>query len=166
MKDFSLEYEKLSFEDPHSGKILKRLLTLACSKTGLNTTDKKILVEAMPQEKGCLILLTLIPNIHRKIYRIKKERKNLCYVFDDTEGLISAAKAFSVNNIYPENSVYLWDNKYVVVLENIIENKEQLAKFREFSSKTLQGKIQTARVKENGKLLVGKNGMEVINKYF
>lgn len=166
MEDFSLEYEKLSFEDPHSKKILKRLLTLACNKTGLNITDKKILVEAMPQEKGCLILLTVIPEYHRKIYKIKKQRKNLCYVFEDTEALISASRAFSGNMLQPANSVYLWDGKYAVVLENVVENKALFAKFREFSCQTLKGKIHTARIKENGKLLAGKNGLEVINKYF
>lgn len=166
MEDFSLEYEKLSFDDPHSNKILKRLLTLACTKTGLNITDKKILVEAIPQEKGCLILLTLLPKTHRKIYKIKKERKNLCYVFEDTESLISASKAISGNSIHTENSVYLWNGKYAVILENILENPALFAKFREFSSCTLKGKIHTARVKEGGKLLAGKNGLEVINKFF
>lgn len=166
MEDFSLEYEKLSFDDPHSKKILKRLLSLACSKAGFNITDKKILIEAIPQEKGCLILLTLVPERHRKIYRIKKQRKNLCYVFEDTENLISASKALSNSQIHFENSIYLWEGKYVVILENVIENTSLFSKFREFSVCTLKGKIHTARIKESGKLLADKNGMAVINKYF
>jgi len=166
MKDFSLEYEKLSFDDPHSKKILKRLLTLACNKAGLNIADKKILVEAMPQENGCLILLTLVSQTNRKVYKIKKQRKNLCYIFEDTESLISASRAFAKEKRSPENSVYLWENKYAVVLENIIEDHSLFAKFREFSCNTLKGKIHTARVKENGKLLADKNGLGIINKYF
>ena len=166
MKDFSLEYDRLGFEDPHSKKILKRLLTLACNKAGLNITDKKILVEAMPQEKGCLILLTLVSEANRKIYKIKKQRKNLCYIFDDTESLISASKAFSNSRKCPDNSVYLWENKYAVVLENVVENTALFSKFREFSHIILKGKLHTARIKESGKLLAGKNGLEVINRYF
>ena len=42
MRDFSLEYNTLSFSDAHARRILSRLLTLACSKTGMDVTNKKI----------------------------------------------------------------------------------------------------------------------------
>lgn len=166
MQDFSLEYDTLSFDDPHSGKILKRLLTLACTKTGISTEDKKILVEAVPQQKGCVILLTLLPKVSRKIYRIKKQKTSLCFIFEDAEALISAAKVLCKSLMPPENSVYLLDDKYVVVIEGIIENKRYLSRLREFSHKALQGKIHSARVRENGKLLAEENGIKVIGKYF
>ena len=59
MKDFALEYSSLSFSDPHSRRILTRLLSLACSKTGVSAKNKKMFVEALPHKNGCLILLTL-----------------------------------------------------------------------------------------------------------
>ena len=166
MKDFSLEFKTLSFQDPHSEKILKRLLTLACTKTGICTKDKRILVEAVPQEKGCVILLTLLPKVSRKIYKIKKQKKCYCFIFNDAESLISAAKALCYRKAYPENSVYLLEDKYAVVIENAIENKRYFAQLREFSRKTFLGKIHCARIKENGKLLASPNGIKTIGINF
>ncbi len=80
MKDFSLEYKTLSFSDPHSRKILSRLLTLACTKTGLSIENKKMLVEALPHKSGCLILLTLKPKT-RSGFTGSRSPKNACVVF-------------------------------------------------------------------------------------
>ena len=101
MKDFSLEYNTLSFKDPHSRKILSRLLTLACSKTGMSIDNKKMLVEALPHKSGCLILLTLKPKTKRRVYRVKKPDRILCAVFPDVESLIGASLA--LNKKLPHN---------------------------------------------------------------
>lgn len=166
MQNFSLEYNSLSFDDPHSRKILRRLLILACTKTEICTKDKKMLIEAVPQDKGCLILITLIPHQNRKIYRIKRQKKTLCFIFNDIEKLISASIALSKIPIHPKNSVYSMNEKYVVVMEDVVENNFYLSLVTEFSDKILVGKIHAARVKENGKLLADNNGIKTIGAYF
>ena len=166
MNDFSLDYSKLGFEDPHSGKILRRLLTLACTKAGICVKDKKILIESVPQEKGCIILLTITPKIHRKVYKIKKQKQSISFVFAGVEPLIAAAKAVSFSKFQPLNSVYMFDDKYAVIIENTIENKRFFALLREFSHKTLYGKIHAARIKENGKLLSNPKGLSIIGNHF
>lgn len=160
MKDFLLEYSTLSFKDPHSRKILSRLLTLACSKTGLNIDNKKMLVEALPHKSGCLILLTLKPKTKRRVYRVKKPDKCMCCIFDKVDNLIEAAIALSGH--LPDNKVYLYNNKYYMLIEQNIA-LYPLARLEEFSDCYICSKIAAAKVSEAGKEI---GDTTVMVKYF
>ncbi|MCR5652875.1 MAG: adaptor protein MecA [Ruminococcus sp.] len=147
MKDFSLEYSTLSFKDPHSRKILSRLLTLACSKTGMSIDNKKMLVEALPHKSGCLILLTLKPKTKRRVYRVKKPDMCLCCIFADVEKLISASVALRTK--LHENKVYSFKDKYYLLIdENVALGT--LALLEEFADCYVCSKISAAKVKEAG----------------
>ena len=148
MKDFSLEYSTLSFNDPHSRKILSRLLTLACNKTGMNIENKKMLVEALPHKSGCLILLTLKPKEKRRFYRVKKPPKSLCCIFSDVENLINASLA--LYGMLPDNEVYYFDNKYYLIIERHLA-LYPLAKLEEFADCYVCSKISAAKVREAGR---------------
>ena len=148
MKDFSLEYSTLSFKDPHSRKILSRLLTLACSKTGINIDNKKMLVEAMPHKSGCLILLTLRPKTKRRVYRVKKPDMCLCCIFTDVERLIRASLALCSK--LPENKIYSYRDKYYLLIEDNIA-LHALAQLEEFSDCYVCSEISVAKVREAGR---------------
>ena len=160
MKDFSLEYSTLSFKDPHSRKILSRLLTLACSKTGMSIDNKKMLVEALPHRSGCLILLTLKPKTKRRIYRVKKNDKCLCCIFTDVERLIGASVA--LKNRLSENKIYYYNDKYYLLVEDNIA-LYPLALLEEFSDCYVCSKIAAAKVSEAGREL---GDIRVMAKYF
>ena len=160
MKDFSLEYNTLSFSDPHSRKILSRLLTLACSKTGMSIDNKKMLVEALPHKSGCLILLTLKPKTKRRAFRIKKPDRYLCCIFADVERLISAAAA--LKDRLPENSVFYFNDKYYLLIEKNLA-LHTLATLEEFSECYMCSKIATAKVREAGSEI---GDITVMAKYF
>ena len=159
MRDFSLEYDTLSFSDPHSRRILSRLLKLACNKTGMDTIGKKMLVEALPHESGCLILLTLTPKRERTVYKVKRSDKTLCCYFDDVEALIRAAQALGSDYYLPENSVYLYEGKYCLLVKSRPVSVFVLAMLEEFSDTYMLDKISAARIRENGKLICGKNAV-------
>lgn len=160
MKDFSLEYNTLSFSDPHSRKILSRLLTLACSKTGMSIDNKKMLVEALPHKSGCLILLTLKPKTKRRVYRVKKPEKCLCCIFSDVERLISASVALSKS--LPENSVFYYNDKYYLLIDKNVA-LYPLALLEEFSECYICSGIAAAKVKEAGREI---GDIAVMAKYF
>lgn len=166
MKDFSLEYKTLSFTDPHSRRILLRLLTLACTKTGVNIENKKMIVEALPHPNGCLILLTLTPKNKRKIYKIKRSPKNLCCIFKDSEALIQASVALSRKSALPENSVYLYKDKYCLIVADKPVSLSALAMLEEFSESFVCSGVVCARIRENGKEISSQNAMENIGKFF
>ena len=160
MKDFSLEYNTLSFKDPHSRKILSRLLTLACSKTGMSIDNKKMLVEALPHKSGCLILLTLKPKTKRRVYRVKKPDRILCAVFPDVESLIGASLA--LNKKLPENQIYYFSGKYYLLIEDNIA-LYPLAMLEEYSDCYMCSKISAAKVREAGREI---GDTAVLAKYF
>lgn len=118
MRDFSLSYNTLGFSDPHSRKILSRLLTLACSKTGLSPENKRMTVEAIPHGSGCLLLLTMREKKRRR-YRIKKTARACCCVFDNSEALIGAVSALCGFTL-PESSIYCYEDCYYLFFDGAL----------------------------------------------
>ena len=166
MRDFSLEYETLSFSDPHSRRILSRLLKLACTKTGLDTTDKKMLVEALPHKSGCLIVMTLTPKSRKRIYKVKQRDEVLCCIFDDVEALINAGVAIGSDLYLPENSVYLYGGRYYLLLKNRPVSVYALVLLEEFSDTYMYDKISAAIIAEHGKPIAEKDAIRRLAKSF
>lgn len=164
MKDFSLDYDTMGFRDPHSKKILVRLLTLACLKTGISAKGKKMLVEALPQENGCIILLTLVSENKRKVYRIKRKNYSLCFVFGDLENLIKLCIALK-DRCITENRIYYCNSKYYLIFESILSPKYKRL-VCEYADKGEAERVHWARVKENGKLIADNNAIATLGKYF
>lgn len=162
MKDFSLEYKTLGFKDPHSRRILSRLLKLACNKTGMSVNNKRMYVEALPHKSGCLILLTLTEKSSRRIYKIKKSDKNYCCIFDSAESLIRASialKKFAV----PKGEVYLDNNKYYLIIDTMPLSLYLMSALEEFSDAYVCSKTACARIKENGREI---GDIKKISKFF
>lgn len=150
MKDFSLEYDTLGFTDPHSRRILSRLLKLACTKTGMSVNNKRMYVEALPHKSGCLILLTLTDKRSRRTYKIKKSDKSYCCVFYDVEALIKASVALKKLS-GPGGKVYFNDNKYYLIIDNMPLSLYYMSALGEFSRAYVCSKPACARIAENGK---------------
>ncbi len=162
MKDFSLKYDTLGFKDPHSRRILSRLLKLACNKTGMNVINKRMFVEALPHKSGCLILLTLTEKTSRRVYRIKKSDKSYCCVFDNAEDLIRASialKRFSDT----KGVVYLEDGKYYLIIDTMPLSLYLMSALEEFSQAYVCSKPAAARIMENGREI---GGIKEIGSYF
>ncbi len=164
MRDFSLEYSKLGFSDPHSKKILRRLLTLACSKTGISPDNKRMFVEALPHKSGCLILLTLTPKTRRRKYRIKKSAKCLCAVFDTVDDLLDCCCAASARLPGFANSVYLYGGKYYLIIDNSPVSLYTLALFCEFAECYTCSRVAAARIREAGRAISEGNAVRTIGK--
>lgn len=168
MKDFSLKFDTIGFSDPHSRKILTRLLTLACSKTGMKMDNKSMIVEALPHETGCLILLTITPRKSgKKLYKIKKLQSKLCYVFDDSEDFLNVVSILSKARIYfYSNSVYFYNNKYYLVFDYPSVPKRARAVLSEYASVKKCNKIFSAKLREYGKVIAQHDAIEIIGKHF
>ena len=161
MKDFSLDYGTLSFSDPHSRRILSRLLTLACTKTGLTLDNKRMLVEAIPHGSGCLLLLTLREKRRRR-FRIKRTHRLLCCVFYDCEALLSACSTLFGRTL-PRNRIYLLDGEYILVFKEEALPAYMPEILREFARCVPCRIPAAARVEEYGRD-IGELGE--IGKYF
>lgn len=167
MRDFSLKYSTMSFSDPHSRKILSRLLHLACTKTGISPEGKKMIVEALPRPDGCLILLTLKPELKRRFYRIKRKSRSVCRLFENVEQLIQASIALCKEKYVPDNCVYYYNEKYYMTMENSDAVTPRVyAILCEYSQEAVYDKVAIARIEENGVLVSKDNAHSNIGKYF
>jgi len=168
MKDFSLRFDTIGFRDPHSRKILNRLLTLACNKTGLSIQNRSLLVEALPHESGCLILLTVKQKAQRKkVYKIKKVRNNLCYSFTDSNDFLDAICLLYKERPYNySNSAYFYSNKYYLMFDYPSLPKRMRIILNEFAAPKKWNKVFAAKLKEAGVTLALNNAIEFIGKKF
>ena len=158
MRDFELDYGTLGFSDAHSRRILSRLLTLACTKTGMKTEGRRMLVEALPHRSGCLILLTLTENERKKRYRIKKKPGRICCAFDSADGLLAAAEALG-GRVLPPNRLYGMNGRFYLVINGSPVPKKTLAVLAEFCDARICSPTAAAAIEEKGRLIAGGNAI-------
>lgn len=165
MSTFKLNFTSLSLEDPHCKKILKRLLSVACNKAEMSAKDNNILVEALPKDNGCILLLTFISKQSRKIYKIKKTFKTVTFLFDNVESIIKISVILSKHYNITNNDIFYFDNNYYLIFDKISGEEEFIPLLKEFSQDFYIGKEYCAMIKEYGSLLAN-NGIKTFSTYF
>lgn len=119
MQVFSLEYESMGFNDPHSRRVLKRLLSLAGTRTGISVSDKNLMVEAMPHNEGCILLVTLIPKSGqgRRTYKIKRPCDCYMYTFSDVEDFLCCVqRLYEGGFLFRGSKAYRYGGEYYLIL--------------------------------------------------
>ncbi len=165
MDDFSLDFNTLGFDDAHSRRILMRILQLACFKSGIEVTGKNILVEALPVDGGCYILLTVIEKYRHRTYKIKTSSGSLCYFLGGSGNFLDTVeKLYKQNVCCNKNSAYLYDNKYYLIFDYPSIPYKLRRILLEYAVKC-GGKVTAARIRENGKSLCKVNAIAQIGQY-
>ncbi len=163
MDDFKLRFSDMSFCSEHSKRILLRLLQLACNRAGVSFERKTVLMEALPHNSGCLLLLTMMEKSRRKTYRVKKIKEYPCFVFDNAENLLSAAENLQMRSISLHgNSLWLLKGKYYLMFDYPFVRNDVCALLREYASKLSYTFVGISRIKEAGKLLCCGDALGII----
>ncbi len=167
MKSFDLDFYDMGFSDPHSKKILKRLLSLACLSNSIPTENKKILCEALKISDGCVLLVSFCDKAQeRKKYRIKRIKECPCYKFSDTDTMLSAVKTlYSTDTLYYNNSAYLYNNSYYLVFDYPVVPQKAKKILSEFAKAVKGTKPFIARLCESGKKISGGNAIANIGSH-
>ncbi len=155
MKNFELDFNDMGLADPHSKKIITRLLSLACVKNSLQTQGKTIVCEALKSDDGCVLLLSLLDKKQkRKKYRIKRITEYPCYKFSCIDDMLCAVeKLYNTDVLYYNNSAYLFCDCYYLVFDYPIVPKKAQKILSEFSSSVKGSKPFIARLHESGKVI-------------
>ena len=95
MEDYQLTFDSLDWQNGHSRSVIKEFLRIACRQKGFCPGDSRLLIEAVPDEEGCVLLVTMLPEekAKRKVYRIKENQPSLTpflFRFDQAENLLAA----------------------------------------------------------------------------
>ena len=165
MDNFSLDISDMSFCDEHSRKVLLRLLQLASRKTGVEMHKGAVLLEALPHNCGCLLLVTVMEKTKRKIYKVKRTTEYPVYVFESAENLLSCVEKMGNNNALPcWNSLWLKDKRYYLIFDYPVLKTVYSGVLCEYGRKVRATEIYLSRIRESGKLLKGENAVEHIYK--
>ena len=161
MHNFALDYTTLSLYDYHSRKILMRILSLACFKTGVEPHNKNMLVETLPLESGCIILLTLVER-NSGHYKFKSKSESICYLLGNSSNFFETIKVLHRQNICcKKNSVYLYNGEYYIIFDYPAIPSKIRHILNEYGKKC-GGKIPAARIKESGKEICKTNAITLI----
>ena len=94
LKNYSVTFESLSLSEEHSRQVLRELLHTASSRTGISFHNKRIVIEALKYEHGCLLLLTLSSRSgKKKRYRLRFHHSLYLFRFECAEHLLSCIAA-------------------------------------------------------------------------
>lgn len=161
MKNFELRFDEMGLKDPHSKKIIYRLLTLACNSSNIKTDNKIITCEAIKSDNGCVLFVSVNDKKNsRKKYRIKRITEYPCYRFYDTEAMLTAfEKLYSADVLYYNNSAFFYKDQYYLVFDYPIVAKKAKQVLSEFAEKTKGSKIFVARLHENGRMISNGNAI-------
>ncbi len=168
MKSYSVTFETLSLSEIHSRSVLRELLNHASVKTGINFTDKRIVIEALKYEHGCILLLTVLQKPpKRKIYHIKSCMESYVFGFETAENFLACIKAlYSVSGGRLTSSAYTLNEKYYLVIgcTSILRSK-YINTISEFSSYKNRSTALSAILHEHASPIALINAIEKIGKH-
>ena len=98
LEEYNLTYEGLSFTDSRSKRVIQELLIRAESKTGMKLNGKKLMIEAMKYDHGCILLVTVVNRRKRKIYSIKSRSNSYVFSFTSAEELLACIEQLYLAN--------------------------------------------------------------------
>ena len=166
METLELSFEDMSVSDEKSRKTLRRLLLLACFDAGIESKGRRFLLEALPADSGCMLLVSSEKIDKRKKYRVKKIAGFPCCVFSDADSMLGGMTAFarSGSGFFP-NSLYRVRGKYYLVLDYPVISPERKALLSEYGEWMKLGSIRLSRLKEHGEPLIIGNAAAKFSKF-
>lgn len=161
MKEFALDFNAMSLNDAHSHKIIMRIIQLACLKSGIEMKNKSIMLEALPLDGGCCILMTLAQK-SRRTYKLKNKNESVCYALGDISNFLDTLeKLYRQNVCCNRNSAYVYNQNYYLIFDYPSVPKKLKGVLCEYGKKC-GGKVACARIKENGREICKINAIACI----
>lgn len=170
MNFLDLTFNQLDWKNDYSREIIKNLLARAETEIGFFSSNKKLLIEAIPQSNGCFVLITLLSNKinkSRKIYKIKSNIKPFTFVFKDFNDVFSLVERIYDQSPFFKNSSFIESNNsfYVIFYVNGSISPNTLAVISEYGDLIGKSSIFAARIFEKGNVIIKNNAIEKFGKY-
>ena len=165
-----LTFNQLNWKDDYSREVIWKLLSRAKKEIGFMTDDKQLMIEAIPQQDGCFVLITLLAKLNRerKIFKIKENKKPYIFSFKSSENLIRAIERLYENESkFIRSTVLEYNEKYYIILyiQGSMSTKLQ-AVVSEYGELIGKDFIVAAQISEQGRLIVKNNAIEKIGRSF
>jgi len=162
MKDFSAEFKTLDYKNSETRQLVSDLLNLAKIKTGFDSKNKRMAIEAFQtSDLGCVLYFTLLSNVDKA-----KKTKYFIYEFDDFEHLLAVKKDIKTT----ASALYMLGDKYILVIKS--EESENTVDMRllhlleQYAVKRKDSSAYRIYLSEYGKLLIDEDALCTLDKYF
>ena len=171
MDFLDISFKQLDWKNNYSREIIKNILARAESEIGFSSSNKKLLIEAIPQSNGCFVLITLLSNKKnnksRKIYKIKNQIKPFTFFFKNSDSLLAfIERIYNKKFNFINSSIIEFDNSYYVILYfNGSISSNLLAIISEYGQLVGRNSIVAARVLEKGNVIIKDNAVIKFGKY-
>lgn len=171
MDFLDISFKQLDWKNDYSREIIKNILARAESEIGFSSSNKKLLIEAIPQTNGCFVLITLLSNKKnnksRKIYKIKNQSKPFTFFFKNSDSLLAfIERIYNKNFNFINSSIIEFNNSYYVILYvNGSISSNLLAIISEYGQLVGRTSIVAARVFEKGNVIIKDNAVKEFGKY-
>lgn len=165
LEEYHLTYETLSFTDTRSKKVIQEILLRAETRTGIRLNGKKLIVEAMKYDHGCILLVTIVNRRKRKIYHIKNRSNSYAFRFSDAEELLSCIEQlYLADEKIGKSSILSDDRDYYLMLNSSIPSESFMRITGEYADSVQKGKITCSAISEKCTVLASKNAVELVGK--
>ena len=171
MDFLDISFKQLDWKNDYSREIIKNILARAESEIGFSSSNKQLLIEAIPQTNGCFVLITLLSNKKnnksRKIYKIKNQSKPFTFFFKNSDSLLAfIERIYNKNFNFINSSIIEFNNSYYVILYvNGSISSNLLAIISEYGQLVGRTSIVAARVFEKGNVIIKDNAVKEFGKY-
>ena len=163
MENYNVTYESLGMRDIRSRGFIKELLHFAEDKTGVPLSGKRLLIEAMKYEHGCLLLVTVGRPSYGRRYRIKCRSGTYTFRFDSAEDLLSCIEQLCLScSRLPPSSVTTDSEHYWLILHSAMPDKIYMNIIREFSSFFIRSNVYAVSLLEHTRLISDGNAIHQI----
>ena len=170
MNTLDLDFKSLTWRNEYSRQIIKQLLLKAESEIGFFVDDSQMMIEAIPQDNGCFVLITLMTkrNLGRKIYKIKENEKTYLFEFKSLDDILNVIDLLYSKKLFDfKNTILECKDKYYIVVcfKGAIPFNIQSG-LTEYGHLLSDNFVYAARMLELGKILVKNDAIKIMGRSF
>ncbi len=164
LKKKNIEIDDLYYDNTKAQSLFWELLYEAYMEESFDVENSKLIVEVAPVAyDSFVIIVTRIPNTKPVLFTGKppKSYLNNYFQFESFDEFLELSK--EIDGLFSgESSLYKYQQWYVLSLSGFLTKKAQ-ATLEEYGMKV---NTSAGVLNEHGKLLINKDALDVINKYF
>ena len=164
-----LTFKQLSWKNAYSRQVIKKILNRAEIEIGFFVNNSQLMIEAIPQNSGCFVLVTLLSkkNLGRKVFKIKEEMKPYLFEFKSLEDLLCAIeRLYNRKKGKNKNTVFEYNKSYYILINTngyIASDLQTI--LTEYGNLIGRNRVSTSKIIELGTLIAQDNAIEVIGKH-
>ncbi|MFZ2537567.1 MAG: adaptor protein MecA [Oscillospiraceae bacterium] len=171
MTTYNLCYDEMDYKNPQTKRVILKLIDEIKKEVKINLTTGKLFIEAFPYaDGGCILYVNVLDSSTSETQSQKKSKSGfdtpLIFIVEDINllGVLSNRLITRYSHIILKSSLYLWDDKYYILLYTYFKMDSEIIKLiSEYGKFYGKGTIQSSIVKEHAKELIKNDAIAMLD---